>query len=121
MLEHLADVGSFLKLCHNALARNGTLKIRKDDVMFLPVYLPFSFCAGLGIGAHSSNKYALRMNRSVHYYVFTRMHLLGHAGFDQVSVQYDVKTLGARLIARGARRRSGNSRRMEEIFFHIEN
>ncbi|MHB1907902.1 MAG: methyltransferase domain-containing protein [Nitrososphaerales archaeon] len=105
LLEHLDDMGVFLRQCYRILAPGGKLIVKTDNALFLPFYFPFSSSAlGLGIGAHSDNKYALRMNHSLHLHIFTKVHLRNlfqNIGFSSINVRFDKKTLGARLIAEG--------------------
>ena len=99
LLEHLPDPGRFLALCHKALSRGARMELITDNAEFLPFYLPF-WARGTGIGAHAVNRYAIDNCDSVHYMIFTPMHLenlMRHAGFRRVMVSRI--TVGSRLRA----------------------
>lgn len=99
LLEHLPDPGRFLALCHDVLSHGSRIEIITDNAEFLPFYLPL-WVRRTGVGAHSVNMYALDHCGSVHYMIFTQMHLVNlmrNAGFKRVSVSR--VTMGARLRA----------------------
>lgn len=101
LLEHLTDPGRFLNLCYEVLAKDGRLDLITDNAEFILFYLPF-WARRLGIGAHAVNQYALDHCNSVHFMIFTTMHLrnlMDNAGFRSVSVNR--LTFGARLRAIG--------------------
>lgn len=99
LLEHLPDPGRFLRLCFDVLAKGGRIDLITDNAEWLPFYFPF-WVRRMGIGAHSVNQYAIDHCDSVHYMIFTPMHLenlMRNAGFKHVIVNRI--TLGARLHA----------------------
>jgi hypothetical protein len=99
LLEHLPDPGRFFTLCYAVLAYGGKLDLITDNAEFLPFYFPF-WARRMGIGAHSINQYAIDHCDSVHYAIFTSMHLrnlMERAGFRAISVRRI--TMGARLRA----------------------
>lgn len=101
LLEHLPNVGTFLFYCHAALKIGGTIDIITDNAEFVPFYWPLGWILHTGIGAHAQNGYALAHCDSIHYGIFTKMHLrnlLENAGFHDVRVRRT--WLGARLEAR---------------------
>lgn len=100
LLEHLADPGRFFKLIHRVLRPGGTLQLITDNAAWLPFYLPF-WIKGVGVGAHSINQYAIDHCDSMHFSIFTEMHLKNlakYAGFPTSRTRMDYGTLGARLI-----------------------
>lgn len=103
LLEHLPDVGEFLRLCKWALNPSGRVRVVTDNAewvpFYVPVYVPHS---GTGTGLHSNWKYEAHFNHSPHLSIFTKMHLenlLKYAGFREI----DVKRIhwGGRLMATG--------------------
>jgi 2-polyprenyl-3-methyl-5-hydroxy-6-metoxy-1,4-benzoquinol methylase len=100
LLEHLPDPGRFLRLCRNILETGGSLTLITDNAAFMPFYLPL-WVRHTGIGAHVVNRYALDHCDSVHYMVFTKMHLenlLRSSGFRRVAVRTILA--GSRLEAK---------------------
>jgi SAM-dependent methyltransferase len=103
LLEHLPDPGRFIELCARALRIGGHLKVITDNAEWLPFYAPF-WVKHLGIGAHRCNDYAIDFCASMHYSIFTTMHLRNlfyRAGLEGVKVGRDPYTLGARIWASG--------------------
>jgi len=100
LLEHLPNPAVFLELCHQSLKQGGRFELITDNAEFIPFYFPF-WIRHTGIGAHSLNAYALDHCDSIHYMIFTKMHLknlLKLAGFEKINVRRI--TLGSRLLAR---------------------
>ena len=92
-----------MKLCHSVLKEEGRITLITDNAEFVPFYLPF-WLRHSGIGAHSINKYAIDHCDSVHYMVFTKMHLenlFSVSGFRNITTRR-IK-FGARLEARAIR------------------
>ena len=103
LLEHLPDPGSFLRLCRQVLQRGGKFTLITDNAAFIPFYFPI-WVRHFGVGAHSVNRYAVDNCNSVHYMVFTKMHLenlLNVSGFTKVTVRPIL--MGSRLEARATR------------------
>lgn len=99
LLEHLPDPGRFLRLCHDVLRKGGRITIVTDNAGFIPFYIPL-WIRHTGVGAHVVNRYAIDHCDSVHYMVFTKMHLenlLRASGFKEVTVRTIL--LGSRLEA----------------------
>ena len=100
LLEHLPDVGRFLRLSKQALREGGRVVVVTDNAEWLPFYLPIDI-PGTGIGAHSVESYSRRFG-VVHRQIFTKLHLrcaLMEAGFSDVKVRR-IK-FGSRLEATG--------------------
>ena len=88
LLEHLSDVGRFLRACYGSLVEGGRVVVVTDNAEWLPFYLPVDL-RRLGVGAHARESYALRFN-TVHYAIYSKMHLRAHlrdAGFSRVRVR----------------------------------
>ena len=103
LLEHLPNPGVFLAGCYSILKHGGRAIVITDNAEFMPFYLPF-WVKHIGVGAHAVNAYALNHCDSVHYAVFTKMHLanlMSDAGFKDTSVRRVF--YGARLQAVGTR------------------
>jgi predicted SAM-dependent methyltransferase len=103
LLEHLPDPGSFLRLCRQVLQRGGKFTLITDNAAFIPFYFAI-WVRHFGVGAHSVNRYAVDNCNSVHYMVFTKMHLenlLNVSGFTKVTVRPIL--MGSRLEARATR------------------
>ena len=84
LLEHLGNPLDFLVLCCRSLEQSGTLTVITDNAEFLPYYIPLAN-VGTGLGGHSTSNYALGMNHSVHFTLYTKLHLgnlLREAGFE---------------------------------------
>jgi predicted SAM-dependent methyltransferase len=89
LLEHLPDPGSFFSAAHRALQQGGLLHLITDNAEFLPFYAPV-WLHHTGLGAHACNQYAIADCKSVHYMVFTKMHLKNlaeRAGFKVVMLR----------------------------------
>ncbi len=110
LLEHLPNPGEFLRLTWERLAPGGRAVIRTDNAEWLPFYIPVVHA--YGVGAHASNEYRYRLGsagaqETRHYMVFAPLHLrnlMEWAGFEEVVVWRDRRTLGARLWGTGVRR-----------------
>lgn len=103
LLEHLPNVALFLSGCYEILSIGGRLEIITDNAEFLPFYLPF-WIRHTGIGAHARNEYAIDHCDSIHYSIFTKMHLrnlLEYAQFKDVRAKRIWG--GARLYVEGTK------------------
>ena len=107
LLEHLPDVGRFLRLCRQALRENGRVVVITDNAEWLPFYFPIDI-PRTGIGAHSVESYSKRFG-VVHHQIFTKLHLrytLQEVGFSNVKVRR-IK-FGSRLEATGYKKGSAS-------------
>lgn len=75
LLEHIPNVSTFINLCYDHINTSGSLEVITDNAEFLLFYFPF-WIPHTGIGAHNKNQYAIDHCDSVHYSIFTKMHLI---------------------------------------------
>ena len=99
LIEHLPDPNSFFRAAYRALRPMGLLHVITDNAEFMPFYAPV-WLRHTVLGAHARNEYALDHCQSIHYCIFTKLHLRNHAekaGFRAVKVRRMPQWAFARL------------------------